>query len=96
MRLNLTNNSMVAVGIATMTEDDILYGVDEAIENALEDNEIQFTDKEERDEFFEDCVSCITEKFERYENDLLMYIPDFQTEVLDLAATYGYLTSQLS
>ena len=75
----------------TVTEKDIRYNVNTAATELEEENQIQFPDAGARQEFIDDCIACVIDKYELYEHDPFMYTPDYEMEVLDLAETYGYL-----
>ncbi len=76
----------------TITDEDIRYNVETAAQELEEENQVTFPDSDARSEFIDDCISCVTDKYELYEHDPFMYIPDYECEVLDLAKIYGYLT----
>ena len=75
----------------TVTDKDIRYNVNTAATELEEENQIQFPDAGARQEFIDDCIACVIDKYELYEHDPFMYTPDYEMEVLDLAETYGYL-----
>ena len=75
----------------TVTEKDIRYNVNTAATELEEENQIQFPDAGARQEFIDDCIACVIDKYELYEHDPFMYTPDYEMEVLDLAENYGYL-----
>ena len=75
----------------TVTDKDIRYNVNTAATELEEENQIQFPDAGARQEFIDDCIACVIDKYELYEHDPFMYTPDYEMEVLDLAENYGYL-----
>ena len=75
----------------TVTEKDIRYNVNTAATELEEENQIQFPDAGARQEFIDDCIACVIDKYELYEHDPFMYTPDYEMEVLDLVRAYGYL-----
>ena len=82
---------MKTIFTITITEEDIRYNVDTAATELEEENQIQFPDAGARQEFIDDCIACVIDKYELYEHDPFMYTPDYEMEVLDLAENYGYL-----
>lgn len=61
---------------------EIKYAVNDCIENGW----IVFPSVPAMNEFIDDCVSCIIDKFELYET----YTPDYTEIVMDLSKFYGY------
>ena len=75
----------------TVTEKDIRYNVNTAATDLEEENQIQFPDAGARQEFIDDCIACVIDKYELYEHDPFIYTPDYEEEILDLAKLYDYL-----
>ena len=82
---------MKQILVITITDEDIRYNVNTAATELEEENQIQFPDAGARQEFIDDCIACVIDKYELYEHDPFMYTPDYEMEVLDLAENYGYL-----
>ena len=71
---------------ATVTEDDVIFGIEEATAELEEDGQVSFPSDDARAEFIEDCITNTLDKFSLYEH----YAPDYSSEVLDTAGVYGY------
>ena len=72
--------------IATITDEDIRFEIENAATELEEDHQIAFPDSDSRTEFLDDCITGVMDKLNLYET----YMPDYRMEVLDLADTYGY------
>ena len=72
--------------IATITDEDIRFEIENAATELEEDHQIVFPDSDSRTEFLDDCITGVMDKLNLYET----YMPDYRMEVLDLADTYGY------
>lgn len=79
---------MRIVSMWTITDEDIIRGVREAVEELETDEQITFPDDSSRDELIEECVSAISYMLESYEGD--PYTPNYTVIVLDTANIYGY------
>ena len=76
MRINIVIN-----------DDTIEQDVIETLESIEEDCGIEFPNEEERNEFINDCVNVIIDKYEFYER----YTPDYNDEIYELAKEFGYM-----
>ena len=74
--------------IFTLTDSDIRNGIIYALED-LESDEVVIIPASERDEFIQECVDDILQKFELYP-DKCPYNLDYSETVCDLADFYGY------
>ena len=74
----------------TITDEDIRYNVETAVQELEEENQVAFPDRDARSEFINDCVSCVIDKYELYERDPFGYRPDYRVTVLDMADLYEY------
>ena len=75
--------------IIAMTTEEIRNYILDSITMLEEDSQLHFPDGAAREEFLEECVTCIADKYDFYDGN---YTPDFDLEVLDTAGYYGYLT----
>ena len=73
----------------TITEDMIRDKFAFDIGELEEDGEIEFKDEEQRDEFIEECVAEVVDKYEEY--GIMEYAPDYEDIIYDTAKLYGIL-----
>jgi len=73
----------------TITEDMIRDKFDFDIGDFEEDGSIKFESDEQRDEFLEDCVEQVIDKYEDY--GILEYSPNYEDIIYDTAKLYGIL-----
>ena len=71
----------------TITEDMIRDKFDFDIRELEEDGQIEFHNDEQRDEFIEECVAEVVDKYEDY--GIMEYAPNYEEIILDMAELYG-------
>ena len=76
--------------IATVTESDIRFEIEAAVNELEQDGQIAFPDNDARDVFIEDCVLSQIDGIELYDSNPFKSGKDYTVDVLDMAALYGY------
>ena len=69
----------------TITDEDIRSGIETAVRDLLEENQVHFPDGTAQSDFINDCVDGIISKLELYG----FFFPNYTTEVFDTARLYG-------
>ena len=74
----------------TITDEDIRYSVETAVEELEEENQLAFPDSGARAEFIEDCIRAEIDRVELYGSNPFRSRKDYTIDVLDTAKLYGY------